>query len=151
MAIIDYGALAFCNGKQIKPDERFPTIEIGPVWFEFCKDWCNIRTTKSDILIARYHKADFCVCSPSGEFWFWNGMNKKSTHEIFPVETHVKELCDGVYRLRATWNGNRYTVIYGSGIDNDPKVWNRVKYRYHSRKNVRRIERAIALAGGYAT
>ena len=71
MAIIDYGALAFCNGKQINGDELFPTIEVGPVWFEFCKCWCNIRATKSDILIAQYFKADFCVCSPSGEHWFW--------------------------------------------------------------------------------
>ena len=150
MAIIDYGALAFCNGKQIQGDKLFPIVEIGPVSLEFCKYGCDIRATKSDILIAKYYKADFCVCTPDGECWFWHGLNKKSTYEVFPVETHVKEICDGVFRLRTTWNGSRYTVIYGLGIDNDPKIWNRVKYNYHNKKNVRKIERAIALAGGYS-
>jgi len=170
MAVIDYGALAFCNGRQIHGDKLFPIVRIGLLDFEFCKTNCAViyksPYTGDTMVMCRFSGAN-CQFEGNGLLSPWYERGKKSQRHCWAIPAvcvgvgedtgrdiwlaiHIKELCDGVFRFRALFNGDHYTVIYGLGIDNDQKTWDRVKYNYHHRNDVRKIERAIALAGGYS-
>lgn len=55
----------------------------------------------------------------------------------------VKEIANGVYRSRVYKDGDVYNVISGYGIDNDKSIWDRVKYAYHNKRDVRIIDRML--------
>lgn len=131
MATIDYGVVVFKNGKRYKEEELFPYIDELNVCF--CKTYMH------------YPLSGLPNGGEDGYYWFGYGDGKKSyrfTHN--GSNYYVKEICDRVYRCQVNdVDGNRFFIILGYGIDNDKCLWNDIKYIYHNKKSVRKIENIL--------
>jgi len=149
MAAIDYGALVFKNGEQIMQDKLFPVLEIGPVSIGCYKVWCNMKPVGANWDMVSIRGTQVSFLDETGKAIYCDDRDHKSIHEIFPIEYHIKELTPRVFRFRTSRNGDHYTIIYGYGIDNDPRVWNRVKHIYHNKRDAAIIDRQIERAGGF--
>lgn len=125
MATIDYGVVVFKNGERYKGEELFPYID--ELNISFCKTYMQCSNTFTDT------------------YWFGYGDGKKSYKFIHNGSSYyVKEICDGVYKCQTNdADGNRFFIIFGYGIDNDKCLWNDIKYIYHNKKSVRKIENIL--------
>ena len=140
MAGLDYGVMVFRDGKQIYTDRLYPDIEVGD--FKICcyKWWVDIKSRGG---VAAY----------SG-----TRQSERKLYEYYTVKSvwfrcdgtqfHLDEVCEGVYRLRFSFDDRHYTIIYGYGIDNDMDVWNDIKVLYLGKVRARKVDRAIEKARG---
>ena len=128
MSAIDYGVIVFKNGKRYKEEELFPYIDELNV--SFCKTY------------MQYPLEGF---PDTNVYWFGYGDDKKSyrfTHN--GSNYYVKEICDRVYRCQTNdVDGNRFFIVFGYGIDNDKNLWDDIKYIYHSKNSIRKIENIL--------
>lgn len=93
--------------------------------------------------------------------WMAVAVNGKRIDGIFPsyneyrsVKSHhydfngtkvdVKSI-DGNSILMATlkYNGDSYKIIFGYGIDNEKRVWNKAKYRYLGKKVAKKVDKIL--------
>lgn len=171
MAMIDYGCVVFKNGKQIHCGELFPTLKVGPYAFEFHKIWCKVYSSVGEI--GGYWGANRWSDNHYGEPHRqpWRGKHARpvqypdlvcreygrvSVRDEYPagLRIHIKSLDSKnarVFRFQTSFEGDRYTVYYGYGVDPDPKVWNRIKVLYLGKKLSAKLDRLIARSGGYAS
>lgn len=144
MAAIDYGVMAFCNGEQIYSDDLYPVIEIesGGYSIECYKYICKIFKN-ADIFIE-YYEAELA------DKYSFDGSKKKSAwFSDNEIVFHIKEVCDGVYRLTFGIDGKHYVILYGYGIDNNKAIWDLVKVRYLGKKRAKAVDREIWKATEY--
>lgn len=130
MSAIDYGAVIFKNGQRYKAEELFPVIdELDVVFYKYYMDY-PIPTTAEGY---------------SRDAYIFGSDNKKSyrfTHNN--CNYYIKEIANNVYRCQVNdLSGNRFFIIFGYGIDNDKEIWDRVKYIYHNKKDVHKIDNIL--------
>lgn len=137
MAAIDYGVMAFCNGKQIYAEDLYPEIKAGEYAIFCYKYSCEIFCDEEPV--ASYY------CAESEDKY--SGSSKKSARfSVSGCNFHIKEICPGVYRLKFSEDGNHYTVLYGYGIDNSAATWNRIKIKYLGEERAKIVDREIVKA-----
>ena len=149
MAMIDYGAVVFKNGRQINHD-MFMDMQEAVGWesvpykgnyfayvgdreltFCFYKHYCGVvvngRQTQS------LYGAD-CSYNDRGHMSYRGEANG--------IPYHIRNVGGrNVWLFSARYKGDTYNVIYGYGIDVDRKCWNRIKVRYLGRKASRAVDR----------
>lgn len=197
MAMIDYGAVVFKNGKQIN-HELFMDMEDAVGWVDYPRlryeDCDHLRLRKSacdecpratrkhysrpdlgewDSVIAdcRGAKIESIPGKLDGNFFAYIGdshvtvcfykryfvvfLNGGKVDEVWPgdwrsiqreydgAKVRVKRIADWVFHFSMKYNGDRYHVIYGYGIDPDKKVWDRVKVDYLGKNVSRKVDRLM--------
>lgn len=142
MAGLDYGVMVFRDGTQIYENELYPSVIVDDDRLQIScyKVWCEIKCACDS---ASYFKTEIAGNYPYGNaksVWFTCGK----------FRFHIDEVCESVFRLRFNAENSHYTVIYGYGIDNDMKIWNKIKVRYLGKFRARAVDRAIQRALGGA-
>ena len=56
---------------------------------------------------------------------------------------HLKHLGHNVNVLRFSVCGDNYTVVYGFGIDDNKRIWNKIKADWLGKRLSRKIDRII--------
>lgn len=54
---------------------------------------------------------------------------------------HIKRLGRGVYHFTMQYKGDVYHVVYGYGIDNNKRVWDRIKNEWVGKKTAKKVDR----------
>lgn len=91
---------------------------------------------------------------PADHFWecgyrHWGDPPRKSYWEEYNgVPLHIKEVCRNVYHLSMVYKSDSYHVVYGSGIDPDKDVWNRVKVDYLGKRGAKAVDKLYKRFGG---
>ena len=141
MAAIDYGAMVFLNGRRVYESYLYPEVQFFDLLIRPYKTRCDI-TARGEIVKELW----------GVDYWddVWGvGMGKKriSAHYTISGYTiHVREICPRVYRMKISHGGNHLTMIYGYGIDNQMKVWNKIKVRYLGKCRAKIVDKELAKA-----
>lgn len=80
------------------------------------------------------------------EYWcgFDEFVGRKSVHlSANGIDVRVRKVCPGIYWARFVYGGNHYNVIFGYGIDTNPRVWNSVKVRYLGKADSKSVDKLI--------
>lgn len=138
MAMIDYGAIAWKDGKLISTDMFTPMIDtVG--WHDNDIDGGNFITIgdkdltlgfyKSMITIVRSERIDYC-CFGSEEYEGWRYWEKMlvTGNGIVKVFVKPKRFHD-YYVCKMKYNGHKYKVAFGYGVDLECyKKWHIIDY-----------------------
>lgn len=138
MAMVDYGAIAWKDGKLISTDMFTPMIDtVG--WHDDDIDGGNFVTIgdknltlgfyKSMITIIRPKHIDYCSFG-SEEYEGWRYWNKMLAMNKGVVEIFVKpKRFHDYYVCKMKYNGHKYKVAFGYGVDLDYyKKWHIIDY-----------------------
>ena len=138
MAIIDYGAIAWKDGKLISTDIFTPMIDtVG--WHDDDIDGGNFVTIgdkdltlgfyKSMITIVRSKHTDYYSFG-SEEYEGWRYWNKMLVTGGDVVEVFVKpKRFHDYYVCKMNYNGHKYKVAFGYGVDlGGYKKWHMIDY-----------------------
>lgn len=159
MAMIDYGAWVFKNGKLINEDQFFMNMEESVGWTDRGKN----RYSREDLdgnyfayvgdrelTIAVYKCVAVFVRDQQERKTVYHVGDQKAVHlynhdlpdgwELPPIHIHIKNLSDTVCVMEFGYKGDFYRIVYGYGIDSDMSVWNRIKVRYLGKKLAKRLD-----------
>lgn len=128
MAAVDYGTVIFKNGRRYKADELFPIID------------------ELDLYFYKH------LMMHDGQSWgFLDDPRKKAHHLSFDgIKCKVNEIARGVYKATIFGGGDRYSVVFGYGIDPDADLWEKfVKPRYYSKRDARKVSNVLRRLGYY--
>lgn len=143
MAAIDYGTMVFLNGRRIYANQLYPDVMFADLKIVCYKRNCEISL--GDELVLDLH--GIYECKPGSTVFDFCGHRISAHYNIGgKYMVHVKEITPGVQRLKASHNGMHLTILYGYGIDNNPKVWHDLKVRYLGKYRARIVDKAIAKA-----
>lgn len=121
MAAIDYGCLVFKNGSRYKENELYPYIDELDV--QFYKTYMFDKAENNEV--------------------FFDGEKYSYRITFNNILFRVKKLCDRVYTAYATHEGNRFSIVFGYGIDNNIRIWNKCKIMYLGKTNARKVDNWI--------
>lgn len=142
MAAIDYGAMVFLNGRRVYASYLYPEVLFADLKIICYKHWCEI-SMRGELALDLYGVYE----RKEGVSIFDLPRNRISAHyRIGDYMIHVKEITPGVQRLNVSHNGMHLTILYGYGIDNNPKVWHDIKVRYLGKYRARIVDKEIAKA-----
>ena len=143
MAEIDYGTMVFLNGRRIYENQLYPEVMFADLKIVCYKHYCEISL--GDELVLDLHGV-YERKPGSTVFDFYR--HRISAHYNIGGKymVHVKEITPGVQKLKVSHNGMQLTILYGYGIDNNPKVWNDIKVRYLGKYRARIVDKAISKA-----
>jgi hypothetical protein len=136
MAMIDYGAIAFKNGKLISTDMFTPMLETCGFSDEdkrlpgsdVCFDGNHFIVLGNRDIVFGFYKTSIhwwrnSSYEPSGGEFFGisDYVGWKYWHNYFYIENEVVEIKvkprNGYYTSRFSINGDRYKVYFGYGVD----------------------------------
>lgn len=141
MAAIDYGAMVFLNGRRVYESYLYPEVLFADLKIVCYKHWCEIsmRGELALVLYGVYERKD-------GISMFDLPRHRISAHYRIggKYTIHVKEITPGVQRLKISHNGMHLTILYGYGIDNNPKVWGKTKVLYLGKYRAKIVDKEIA-------
>ena len=139
MAMMDYGAIAFKNGKLISTDMFTPMIDtVG--WEDTENDtYHNYKTDKDELLNLKgnyfayigdsdctvaFYKCGLCIVEKIDEKfwldaeWFSNGYYTWSKWEKWVAGNDMKVTKrNGYYVFKWKYKGDKYKVYFGYGVD----------------------------------
>lgn len=143
MAAIDYGAMVFLNGRRIYANQLYPEVVFADLKIVCYKHWCEISIGGELALdlYGVYERKD-------GVSMFDLPRNRISAHYRIGDKymIHVKEVTPGVQRLKVSHDGMHLTILYGYGIDNNPKVWDKTKVLYLGKCRAKIVDKELAKA-----
>lgn len=143
MAAIDYGTMVFLNGIRIYENQLYPEVMFADLKVVCYKHYCEISL--GDELVLDLHGV--YERKPGSTVFDFYGHRISAHYNIGgKYMVHVKEITPGVQRLKVSHNGMHLTILYGYGIDNNPKVWHDIKVRYLGRYRARIVDKAISKA-----
>lgn len=143
MAAIDYGAMVFLNGWRVYASYLYPEVLFADLKIICYKHYCEISL--GDELVLDLHGV--YERKPGSTVFDFYGHRISAHYNIGDkYMVHVKEITPGVQRLKVSHNGMHLTILYGYGIDNNPKVWQDLKVRYLGKYRVRIVDKAISKA-----
>lgn len=119
MAGIDYGTIVFKNGKRYKEESLYPTIdELGITFYKY-----YVTTQDGYDGYCFYDDKKFVIETVC------NGVRIKA-----------RKLLDSVFTAEIFHGGDRYNIIFGYGIDNNLKTWDRIKVMYLGKRGARKVD-----------
>jgi len=95
-------------------------------------------------LTIGFYKYWFVIYTNKKEFNYAFSLKKKAyTFNINGAHIHMKSLDDAnrVWKCEMSYKGNKYTIVYGYGIDSNIETWNSVKYKYLDKKLANKVDR----------
>ena len=142
MAMIDYGAVVFKNGKRINHD-MFMDMQEAVGWSGEPDGDYFVYVGDSHVTVC-FYKTYFVVFLNGGKVdavlpGDWRSIQR----EYDGAKVRVKRIADWVFHFSMKYNGDRYHVIYGYGIDPDKKVWDHVKVDYLGKNVSRKVDRLM--------
>lgn len=139
MSAIDYGCVIFKNGVRYKSNDLFP--EIDEVFNMTCYK-SHIEFNQPCGLIICNKPQAISVETRGYLTYMWLNSNYKTFHFTMDKGSFkIKSLGEGIYICIGSYNGDKYHMIFGYGIDNRKTEWNRIKYIYHGKKMVKKIDK----------
>jgi hypothetical protein len=168
MAMIDYGAITKIDG-VLDHDEMFQDMKKVVGWNDNTKtsnDRMNgncfryigdkdftLGVYKTHVYVAVNQKLiDIIWCG----FYSEHGVNNETSENFMASHKYIhrfynyngfkfdiKKVGNCIYNLHMDYKGKHYHILYGYGIDPDMKVWNRVKYDYGTKKDVRYVDKFL--------
>lgn len=161
MAVMDYGAILKINGKLININQSLFmdmketvgfTIDPIPYQHEYNGTVYSdvyvidgnyfIYFGDENILFCVYKTLLRAVVNSNEVYDFYFDYNEKKVVKYFEINgstIKIKKICDQYNKIHASvqYNGNRYEVIYGYGIDNNVKTFRDIsrkkRYGYNTR------------------
>ena len=163
MAMIDYGAVVFKNGKLINENQLFVEMKDMVRWDDEERVYINTSNGEEykhsylhgnhfayigdeDFTIGFYKT--YCRISWKDNYDYLYAcldLDRRKSH-TFTYNGHsfkLKQIGYRQYQCLMDYKGDHYNVIFGYGIDPNLKVWNNVKYIYCDKKTVRKIDRFL--------
>lgn len=143
MAAIDYGVMVFLNGRRIYENQLYPDVKFADLKIVCYKHYCEISL--GDEILLDLHGV--YERKPGSTVFDFYGHRISAHYNIGgKYMVHVKEITPCVQRLNVSHNGMYLTILYGYGIDNNPKLWHDFKVRYLGKYRARIVDKAIAKA-----
>lgn len=157
MAMIDYGAVVFKNGVCQNPSEFIMDMQKSVGWSD--SDGPDRERTDGNFMVYagdehltvaayKYYCRILSEKSVALELWGSAPFGSEKRHKSYRFSVGdtsfcLRELgnCSRVLWLQFSYKGDHYNVVYGYGIDPDPKVWNDVKVRYLGKKLAQQVDR----------
>lgn len=141
MAAIDYGTMVFLNGRRIYENQLYPEVMFADLKIVCYKHYCEISLR--DELVLDLHGV--YERTPGSTVFDFYGHRISAHYNIGDkYMVHVKEITPGVQRLKVSHGGMRLTVLYGYGIDNNPKVWDETKVLYLGKHRATVVDKEIS-------
>lgn len=157
MAMIDYGAVVFKNGVCQNPGEFIMDMQKSVGWSD--SDRLGQERTDGNFMVYagdehltvatyKYFCRVLSEKSVALELWGSAPLGSEERHKTYHFSIGgtlfcLRALgdCGRVLWLQFSYKGDHYNVVYGYGIDPDPKVWNAVKVRYLGKKLAQQVDR----------
>lgn len=159
MAMIDYGAWVFKNGKLMNEDQFFMNMEQAVGWTDEGKHPYTREDLAGnyfayvgdeDLTVAVYKCVAVFVRNKKDRKTVYHVANQKAIHlynedlpegwDLQPIHIHIKNIGDTDCVMEFGYKGDFYRIVYGYGIDPDMEVWDQTKVHYLGKKLAKRLD-----------
>lgn len=157
MAMIDYGALVFHNGKLLNENQFFMEMQDSVGWNDEGNQDClngnyfaYVGDAEATVAFYKYYcefSYEFNNCRTDYFAW-WKKECKNccvANVDYRGMKIKFRKITDGasVTDAEIHYKDKIYHVIFGYGIDCNLKVWNEIKCRYVGVTNAKKIDNLI--------